>query len=498
MRLRLLLESLPATLAPNSPDPHIWSVTDDSRRAKPGCLFIARVGTSSDGRAFVADAVAKGAVAVIGDASTEIPASRRADVALAIASSPALVAAAVGERFHGSPTSHLNVIGVTGTNGKTTVAYLTQQLLRRAGKRCGLIGTVETDDGVRRSPSSLTTPGALELSELFARMVENGCTHAAMEASSHALAQGRVAATRFRCGIFTNLTGDHLDFHGTMENYADAKALLFRSLTSDAFAIVNGDDAWGRRITSGAAQTLVCSVTDAKADCHASILDVGLDAMRVRLRGPWGAIEVRLPLVGSHNAMNALQAASAAWTQGVSADDLVAGLSNCEAPPGRLQPVAADAGFSVLVDYAHTDNALLNVLTALRPVLPPGGALRVVFGCGGDRDKTKRPRMAAVACRHADQIIVTSDNPRTEDPHAIIADIMMGVPDDARSRVHVESDRAAAIAWAVGQAARGDVVLIAGKGHEDYQIIGTEKRAFDDRIAARDALALHTRPRSGA
>jgi UDP-N-acetylmuramoyl-L-alanyl-D-glutamate--2,6-diaminopimelate ligase len=213
--------------------------------------------------------------------------------------------------------------------------------------------------------------------------------------------------------------------------------------------------------------------------------------MRCRFRGPWGEFTIDLPLVGRHNAMNALEAAAAAWCLGVDAAALRSGLERCSAPPGRLQPVRAErdgSGFSVLVDYAHTDDALLNVLTALRPVVPEGGALRVVFGCGGDRDRTKRPRMAKVACDHADEVVVTSDNPRTEDPQAIIADILAGVPEDSRGKVRVEPDRSAAIALAVRAARRGDVVLIAGKGHEDYQIVGTEKRRFDDRAEAEGAL----------
>ncbi len=495
MRLSHLLQDLPVTQVNGSVDPDIQSLTDDSRAVKPGSLFIARPGTHADGRRFVDDAIAKGAVAILGDESMELLEPHRESVALARTANPALAAALVAERFFGSPTRQLSVLGVTGTNGKTTIAYFLQQFLRRAGHRCGLLGTVEVDDGAGRTPSSLTTPGAVELAGLFARMVANGCDHAAMEVSSHALHQGRVAAIRFSCGIFTNLTGDHLDYHGTMEKYAAAKAMLFESLDSGAFAIINTDDPWAHRMIAAlhpGVRVLRCSLDDPNAECLATIDDVSLEAMRVRFRGPWGEFTVGLPLVGRHNAINALEAAAAAWTCGVSATHLAQTLEQCEAPPGRLQPVAmqagGDAGYSVLVDYAHTDDALLNVLTSLRPVVPVGGALRVVFGCGGDRDRTKRPRMAAVACDHADQVIVTSDNPRTEDPHAIVEDILKGVPAASKGKVHVEVDRAAAIAWAVDQAAPGDIVLIAGKGHEDYQIVGTEKRSFDDRLVARDAM----------
>jgi UDP-N-acetylmuramoyl-L-alanyl-D-glutamate--2,6-diaminopimelate ligase len=277
-----------------------------------------------------------------------------------------------------------------------------------------------------------------------------------------------------------------------MDAYAAAKAMLFESLDRDAWRVLNVDDEWSHRMDVGGSRRLACSLVSPKAECLATIDDVSIHATRLTLRGPWGTLAVRLPLVGRHNAMNALQAVAAAWTQGVSSSTLAEALERCEAPPGRLQPVvsgrAEDGGFSVLVDYAHTDDALLNVLTALRPVLPPGGRLRVVFGCGGDRDRTKRPRMAGVACRHADHVIVTSDNPRTEDPRSIVDDIVAGVPRDGAPPVDVEVDRAKAIALAVRSARRGDIVLVAGKGHEDYQIVGTEKRPFDDRLVAKEAL----------
>jgi UDP-N-acetylmuramoyl-L-alanyl-D-glutamate--2,6-diaminopimelate ligase len=499
MQLAELLRDIPALVSDIPSEVPITLVTDDSRAVRPGALFVARPSATgtTDANRFVVDAIARGAVAIVGDASLELPAGADARPALIRVADPALATALLAERFAGSPTSRLRVIGVTGTNGKTTIAHLTQQLLgdppggASGGPRVGLIGTVEIDDGRSRVPSTLTTPGAVQLAELFARMVEHGCTYATMEVSSHALHQRRVGAIRFACGIFTNLTGDHLDYHGTMEAYAAAKAMLFASLDRDAFAIINQDDPWHSAMCVGDAQRLLCSASDPKADCLATIEEVRIDGMRIRFDGPWGRISLLLPLVGRHNAMNALEAVAAAWTQGVGAADLAARLERCEAPPGRLEPVPLAAevgGFSVLVDYAHTDDALLNVLTALRSVVPSGSSLRVLFGCGGDRDRTKRPRMAGVACAHADQIVVTSDNPRTEDPHAIVADILKGVPEGTSGKVHVEVDRAAAIRWVVAQGKPGDIILIAGKGHEDYQIVGTEKRHFDDREQASDAL----------
>ena len=499
MKLSTLTAGLDTvTATPN--DPVIWSLSEDSRRVKEGACFFARAGTRTDGRAFIADAILRGAVAVVAPKGTPAPDGLSPSVAWVEAADPALAAAIIAERFHGSPSRTLEVVGVTGTNGKTTIAYLVQQLLAAAGMRTGLVGTVEIDDGATRIPSALTTPPALELSELFARMVDHGCRAAAMEVSSHSLDQKRVAAIRFRTAIFTNLTGDHLDYHGTMERYAAAKATLFTMLGGDGgnppgTAIVNSDDPWHAVMADAAravgARILRTSLVDPSAECLGTVHRMGLDSMDVTFRGPWGIIEMKLPLVGRHNAMNALEATAAAWTCGVGGERLAQALATCSAPPGRLQPVAVGgAGFSVLVDYAHSDDALANVLGALRPTVPAGGRLRVVFGCGGDRDRTKRPRMAKVACEGADDVIVTSDNPRTEDPEAIIREILAGVPDGTRARVAVEVDRAKAIAQAVASAREGDIILIAGKGHEDYQIIGNEKKSFDDRREAEAALRV--------
>ena len=488
MKLTTLLDGLPVRRV-DALDPDIWSLCEDSRRVKQGALFLARAGTKTDGRAFIADAVAAGAVAVVAPAGSARPDAFPATVAWIEADDAPLIAALAAERFYGMPSRALALVGVTGTNGKTTIAYLTQQLFASAGVRCGLVGTVEIDDGAKRVPSNLTTPPALELSELFARMVDNGCRAAAMEVSSHSLDQKRVAALAFRTAIFTNLTGDHLDYHGTMEHYAAAKARLFAMLDEGGTAIVNIDDPWHRHMLPPRARCLRTSLKDPSADVFGTVHRMGLEAMDVTFRGPWGTLELRLPLVGAHNVMNAIQAAAAAFVNGVDATRLGQALTTCHAPPGRLQPVSIGSeGFSVLVDYAHSDDALANVLRALRPTVPDGGRLRVVFGCGGDRDRTKRPRMAKVACDGADQVIVTSDNPRTERPEDIISEILAGVPGEARARVEVEADRAKAIEFAVSTAREGDIILIAGKGHEDYQIIGNEKRQFDDRREAEAAI----------
>jgi UDP-N-acetylmuramoyl-L-alanyl-D-glutamate--2,6-diaminopimelate ligase len=412
------------------------------------------------------------------------------------------LAGALADRLAGSPSRHLRLVGITGTNGKTTMAFLVQQFLRAAGDRCGLIGTVTVDDGCRAAPASLTTPGAIQLAAILGRMVANGCSACAMEVSSHALDQGRADALRFAAAVFSNLTGDHLDYHGTMERYAAAKARLFAMLPPEGTAVVNADDPWHRAMIAGCrARVLRCSVREEGgggaeprdgtpgADCTAIVHASRLGWQDATFRGPWGSVRTRLPLVGRHNAMNALEAAAAASAVGVPAGAICAALSACTSPPGRLEPVTTpEDPFAVLVDYAHTDDALLNVLGALRPLVGAGGRLVTVFGCGGDRDRTKRPRMMRVACEGSDRVVVTSDNPRTEDPEAIIDEVLAGRPGDCRAAVLRQPDRARAIATAVSEARPGDIVLIAGKGHEDYQIVGTERRPFDDRVAAREAL----------
>ena len=507
MKLDALLERLvPLTAEARKAPVEITSICDDSRTASPGCLFVARAGTRSDGRAFVADAVGKGAAAVLHLGEDPCAGMPGAEGVVCIAAPEgadlARLAGAMADRLEGSPTEWLRLVGITGTNGKTTMAFLVQQFVQAAGDRCGVIGTVVIDDGARAEPANLTTPGGIEAARALGRMVRNGCSACAMEVSSHALDQGRADAFRFRTAIFSNLTGDHLDYHGTMERYAGAKARLFTLLPKDGTAVVNADDPWHATMLAGcSARVLRCRVgvgapPAGEAECTATIHESRLGWQDTTFAGPWGGVRVRLPIVGRHNAMNALQAAAAAWSIGVPAEAIRAALAACKAPPGRLEPVTGPAdSFAVLVDYAHTDDALENVLTALRPLVGDGGRLVTVFGCGGDRDRTKRPRMMAVACRHSDRVVVTSDNPRTEDPEAIIDEVLAGRPVAAAGPVVVrQSDRARAIEAAVSEARPGDIVIIAGKGHEDYQIIGTEKRPFDDRKVALSALGRSEAP----
>jgi len=503
-----------ATSADGANDPEITIVTEDSRRVRPGALFVARPGSRGDGAEYIADALARGAVAIVGtaaaidrarDAERRARESRQGGAHVETSAihwcacdAPARVAAHLAHAHAGWPSRTLDLVAVTGTNGKTTVSSLVRQLLEASGIRCGLIGTVEVHDGASSAPASLTTPGAEEIVRALAAMRSNGCRAASMETSSHALHQERTAGLDFRIGIFTNLTGDHLDYHGTMEEYAAAKARLFEALAPEATAIVNAmDPAQARMLRHCRARVIRCGVDEgatassprhdeATVTVHRSAL-AGTD---LTFAGPWGTIRTRLSLPGRHNAMNALQAIAAASALGVSRDDLERAIGRLRAPPGRLEPVTPpDAPFQVLVDYAHTDDALTNVLSSLRPMIAPGARSIVVFGCGGDRDPTKRPRMALAACRGADLVFVTSDNPRREAPESIIEQIMTGVPEGDRPRVRRDVDRARTIRAAIVEARAGDVVVIAGKGHEDYQIVGTEKRHFDDREVAREVLA---------
>ena len=480
MRLYALLNKLPDTASVGGvADVEVAGVQDDSRRVRPGDLFVARKGLGVDAKRFAADAAARGAVAVVSDGRIDGCA-----LPTVVVPDAGLAAGVLANAVAGDPSHHLQVAGVTGTNGKTTVTYLLRSLLASVGRRCGMIGTVEIDDGGTTRPATMTTPGPVELAELLAAMRGNGCAAAAMEVSSHALSQGRAAGVRFAAAGFTNLTGDHLDYHGTMEDYAAAKALLFAGLDAGAAAVVNAGDPWAARMLRDTNASTTTFGVDRPADYAATEIEATAGGTRFALATPRGTAAVAMKLVGRHNVENALCAAAlAAEVFGLTPRQIADGLTTADGAPGRLQRVDAGQPFGVLVDYAHTDDALANVLSALRPVTR--GKLRVVFGCGGDRDRTKRPRMAAVAERLADAVYVTSDNPRTEDPAAILGEIVAGLKGEPAL---VEPDRRAAIRRALADAGEGDVVLIAGKGHENYQIVGTTKHPFDDAEEARRAL----------
>lgn len=507
MRLGELIQGLGVRLVSGDADVRICDLTEDSRTVVPGSLFVARSGLVDDGASFVAEAIEAGASAILA-ASPAPRGVARCRVPVCVAENPALASALLAERFYGHPSARLDVVGVTGTNGKTTVTHLVRQFLRTAGVRCGLIGGVEVDDGVGVAPAVLTTPPAIEISRTLAIMVEAGCRAAAVEVSSHGLSQHRVAGVRFRVGVFTNLSGDHQDYHGDMDTYAAAKATLFEQLEAGALAVVHDDDPGATRMIRDCRARVVRCTARADAPAGAGwarvrVLASGLDGLRVRLTGPWGVVTGRTPLVGAHNAMNLLQACVAAHELGLHAEDLAVALPRLCTASGRLERVLdpqhpealnQNQGPMVFVDFAHTDDALRRTLESVRAGMRDASRLWVVFGCGGDRDRTKRPRMGAVASELGDEVVVTSDNPRTEAPGAIIDAILAGIPASARARTHVHADRERAIAHAVRSARVGDVVVIAGKGHEREQILpdgrgGVVRRPFDDRLVARHALA---------
>ena len=468
-------------------------VVEDSRLVHPGAIFIARPGTDADGVRFIESALEGGASGLV--VGTGQGAGLHDDPRVKVlieTDDPATLGAHLAHRFHADPVANLDVIAITGTNGKTTVAWFIRALLQAAGRSCGLVGTIETDDGRTRAPATLTTPSACELAAALGRMVANGCDSVVLEASSHALDQARLVGVTPDVALFTNLSGDHLDYHGTLEAYATAKASLFELLGAHGSAVVNADDPQHERMIAGVRGRIIrCSTGSGRADARVSILASDRTGTELAFAGVCGNATVRVPLVGRHNAENLVLALAAISALGIDPNSLTDALSQLPAPPGRLEPVTApDAPFTVLVDYAHTDDALRNVLEAVRPLVPESSRLTVVFGCGGDRDRSKRPRMAAIACSLADRVVVTSDNPRTESPDRIVEDVLAGVPAGQAAHVVSEVDRDQAIRRTLDQAIPGEVVVIAGKGHEEYQIVGERRRAFDDRVVARAALGV--------
>jgi len=461
----------------------------DSRQVRRGYMFVALPGTRVHGIEYVADAVANGASVVVTDRQIELPDG----VGVVLVSDAAAALARLSRHYYGLDKlfedKKLQLIGITGTNGKTTVSYYVQQVLNQQGFTCGRVGTVDYHLGpADYLCATHTTPQSLELAGYLRAIFDNGGRYAAMEVSSHALDQGRVWGLDFAAAVFTNLGGDHLDYHGHMERYLQAKCLLFRGLGEHAWAVVNADDARARQVLKAArhCRQITYSLEGTDADIHASELSITDRGGRFCLHAGGRCHQIRLALLGRHNVANALAAAGACMALGVPVEQIVSGLESLACVPGRLEQIHHHGRFQVVVDYAHTDDALKNVLAALREVAR--GTVTVVFGCGGDRDRSKRPRMARVAGQLADKVIVTSDNPRTEKPEAIIDEILVGFEGDI-SNVTVCVDRREAIHKAVREAEDNEVILIAGKGHEDYQIVGDRKLPFDDRREARQALA---------
>jgi UDP-N-acetylmuramoyl-L-alanyl-D-glutamate--2,6-diaminopimelate ligase len=483
--LHELLDSVDVLELRGDPRTEIASVTHDSRAVAAGDLFCCVPGSTADGHDHAPAAVAAGAAALRVERPLDLGVPEVQVASVRAAMGPVAAAA------WGRPSTKLAVLGVTGTNGKTTTTYLLEAIARAAGIRPGVIGTIGARiDGVPL-PGERTTPEATELQPLLARMVEDGVGMAAIEVSSHALVMHRVDGTRFAAACFTNLSHDHLDFHAGLEEYFEAKALLFDPARTDA-AAANLDDSHGaeiaRRAEAAGLSVLGFGLENPAAAVRAVGLDAGPGGNRFELVTPYGSAAVHSPLVGRFNASNALAAAATALVAGLDVDSVAAGLSAPLVVPGRMERIDAGQPFAVLVDYAHTPDGLEQVLRAARPLVAENdGRLVVVFGCGGDRDRAKRPAMGKAAAALADVLVVTSDNPRSEDPMAIIDEVVTGIP--AGTRPVIEPDRRAAIRHALHGRSAGDVVVVAGKGHEQGQTSGGVTVPFDDRVVATEELA---------
>ena len=475
-------------------------VCSDSRQVGSGDIFVAVRGVNVDGHDFIVEAIKRGATVVVAERPVEVPEGVR----LVQVADSAQALGRLAQAAWGEPSAKLKVLGVTGTNGKTTVSYLTRAMLQAGRLGCGLIGTVEYDagDGVLIKADN-TTPGPLRLAELMGRMQANALRAMVMECSSHGLDQKRTAGINFAAAAFTNLSGDHLDYHQTEQEYLKAKSKLFADLRAQAVAVLNAQDKAGDYLAQVCAARIWWYGIDSEAQISGHVLAKGLWGCEFELRIFDERVRVRTSLIGEHNVNNALAAAGLAWAAGVSIEAIAEGVKNLTGVPGRLERISVenvergaksverkeeqkDGQVAVFVDYAHTDDALDHALATVRDM--SRGEVIVVFGCGGNRDQTKRPRMAKVAQRWADYIVVTNDNPRKENPAEIIAQIRTGFTPAGRAKVTEIPDRREAIAYAISQGSVGDVVLIAGKGHEDYQIVGEQKRYFDDREVVREIM----------
>jgi UDP-N-acetylmuramoyl-L-alanyl-D-glutamate--2,6-diaminopimelate ligase len=499
MTLGVLIESLVREgLAPHVSLPEAVAgaaaggVVYDSRRAVPGAIFVALRGQKEDGARFAPQAVARGASVVV----AETPAPPELSAAWVQVTDARLSMAVLAHHFYGQPSDSLRVVGITGTNGKTTTAYLLRAIFEAAGQRCGMLGTVVYNVGGADREATRTTPEAPDVQQMLREMADNGCRAAVMEVSSHALALKRADAVRFSAGIFTNFTRDHLDFHGDMESYFAAKRRLFELLPPEAPGVLNLDDPRGQGLTAVAHRPVTYAITH-DADVTPEPFDYALSGLRFTARTPRGSVQVQSALVGQPNVYNLLAAIATADALSIPHEAIESGIARLPGVPGRFDVVSTPADdIGVVVDYAHTDDALKNLLETARTL--SSGRLITVFGCGGDRDRTKRPLMGAVAGRLSDVVVVTSDNPRTEDPSAIIDEVLRGTGRGDRARsgrpprgaeVLAIVDRRDAVLKAIDLARPGDLVIVAGKGHEKTQVIGERTLPFDDVAVSRDALA---------
>jgi UDP-N-acetylmuramoyl-L-alanyl-D-glutamate--2,6-diaminopimelate ligase len=456
-------------------------VCSDSRRVGKGDVFVATAGAQADGHDFIDEAVEKGAAYVVCERPVDLQGAKVIQVEDSKEALGLLAQASFDE-----PSAKLTNLGVTGTNGKTTVCFLVRSVIQTAGQKCGLIGTIIYDTGEGIDSASLTTPDAIQIAQLAGKAVSGGAEFMVLEASSHALSQNRLAGIDFQVAAFTNLTGDHLDYHKTKDDYLAAKMRLFEQLSEGATAVLNKQSPEAEQIAAKTAAEILWYAVDDRADIVGRIKSMDIDGTEFSLECAGRKEIVRTSLIGEHNVSNHLAAAGLCIGAGFDLDVIAAGLTSLKSVPGRMEAVECGQEYRVLVDYAHTDDALKNVLATLRPLCR--GKLTVVFGCGGDRDRTKRPRMAEAAEELADSVIVTSDNPRTERPGDIIEDIIEGFSQSDWEKVTIEPDRKTAIEMALKSAGRDDIVLIAGKGHETYQIIGDKRIDFDDKQVVEDFL----------
>jgi UDP-N-acetylmuramoyl-L-alanyl-D-glutamate--2,6-diaminopimelate ligase len=485
MKLNDLLKNVKPLNIEGDADKDIKGINIDSRKIELGHLFIAIKGTQTDGHKYIEKAIELGATAILLEEMPTEP-TNKCITYIQVKSTEEAVGN-VATTFYGNPSHHLKLVGVTGTNGKTTVATLLYNMFRKFGHKVGLLSTVcnYIDDEV--IPADHTTPDPIALNELLAKMVAEGCEYAFMECSSHAIQQRRIGGLKFAGGLFTNLTRDHLDYHKTFDNYRNAKKVFFDDLDKDAFAIINADDKNGMVMVQNCKAQIKTYSTKCMADFRARILECHFEGMYLEIDGK----EVGVQFIGKFNVSNLLAVYGTAIMLGKKSEDILVALSTLKSVNGRLEPITSPEGYTAIVDYAHTPDALENVLMAIHEVLDgKGGHVFTVCGAGGNRDKGKRPLMAIEAVKRSDKVILTSDNPRNEEPQAIIDDMLAGLDTTQKKKVLSISDRKEAIRTACMMAQKGDVILIAGKGHETYQEINSIKHHFDDHEVVREIFGL--------
>ena len=481
MKLSELLKNVKPITIIGDTDVEVTGIKIDSRQIQPGYLFVAIKGTQTDGHRFIPKALELGAKAVLCE---DLPDEKVSGVTYVQVASTETAVGPVATLFHGDPTSKVKLVGVTGTNGKTTIATLLYNMFRQFGHKCGLLSTVCNYIDGEAVPASHTTPDPIELNELLERMVQAGCEYVFMECSSHAIAQQRIGGLRFAGGMFTNLTRDHLDYHKTFENYRDAKKQFFDTLGKDAFAITNLDDKNGLFMVQNTKAQVKTYSTRQLADFRARIIECHFEGMYLEMDGH----EVGVQFIGKFNVSNLLCVYGAAVMLGKQPEDILVIMSTLKSVNGRLDPIRSPEGYTAIVDYAHTPDALENVLNAIHEVLDGKGKVITVCGAGGNRDKGKRPLMAQEAVKQSDRVIITSDNPRFEEPQDIINDMLAGLDARQMKKVISIADRREAIRTACMMAEKGDVILVAGKGHEDYQEIKGVKHHFDDHEVIRECF----------